>query len=186
MKRERGGFRMLQHEQVMASAVEDSYRADAKLPEPTRCPGCGASYQDGRWTWKKAAPEANLHRCPACQRIHDRFPAGYVTLKGKFGAERRVALLNLVKTREARAKAEHPLQRIIAVENVPDGIQVSTTDTHLARAIGEAVREAFHGTLELNYSRDENLLRAVWTAPRVAAVKRGKLTSRKIGAVRAE
>ena len=173
MKTERGGFRMLRHEQVMTQPTEDGYRADAKMPDPTRCPDCGATYLKGRWTWKKSAPDAEPHRCPACCRIHDHFPAGYVTLKGKFEHERRVELLNLVMARETRAKAEHPLQRIMAVENVADGILVTTTDTHLARAIGHALHEAFHGTLDLAYSRDENLVRATWR-PQGAEPARGR------------
>ena len=38
--------------------------------------------------------------CPACQRIHDKFPAGYVTLKGDFklkGFERPAPLYELGK-----------------------------------------------------------------------------------------
>lgn len=155
---------MLRHEQVMTLPTEDAYRLEAKLPDPTRCPGCGATYLKGRWTWKKSPGDASVHRCPACQRIHDQFPAGYVTLKGRFAPERRAEILNLVKARETRAKAEHPLQRIIAVENVADGILVTTTDGHLARSIAHALRDAFHGTLELTYSRDENLVRATWRA----------------------
>jgi NMD protein affecting ribosome stability and mRNA decay len=162
MKTERGGFRMLRHEQVMTGPFDDGYRLDYKLPEPTRCPDCGANFVKGRWTWKKTTGDAHVYRCPACQRVHDRFPAGYVTLKGRFTPERRAELLALVKARDARAREEHPLQRIIAVEDVADGIQVSTTDGHLARAIGRALHDAFHGTLELTYSRDENLVRAIW------------------------
>lgn len=169
MKPERGGFRMLSREQRMMPPLEDSYRVDTKLPDPTRCPGCGATFRKGRWTWKKSPPDANLQRCPACLRIHDHFPAGYVTLKGRFDPQRRIELLNLVKAREARAKAEHPLQRIISVENVADGIQVTTTDGHLARGIAHALHDAFHGTLDLTYSRDENLVRAIWKPGRAQA-----------------
>ena len=75
-------------------------------------------------------------------------------------------LLNLVKTREARAASEHPLQRIMAVEDIAGGIRVTTTDTHLARGISQALHEAFKGTLDLAYSRDEHLVRAVWRAQR--------------------
>ena len=75
-------------------------------------------------------------------------------------------LLNLVKTREARAAIEHPLQRIMAVEDVAGGIRVTTTDAHLARGIAQALHEAFKGNLELSYSKDEHLVRAVWRAER--------------------
>jgi len=166
MKTERGGFRMLRREQVMQQPLDDSYHADAKLPDPARCPKCGATYVKGRWTWKKAPADAYPHRCPACQRIHDNFPGGYVTLKGKFDPEFRVQVLNLVKTREARAASEHPLQRIMAVEDIAGAIRVTTTDAHLARGIAQALHEAFKGTLDLAYSKDEHLVRAVWRAER--------------------
>ncbi len=137
----------------------DSFRP---LPEPTTCPKCGASYRKGRWTWAKAVPDAARHKCPACQRIDDRFPAGLVKLGGTFFGEHRAEVLNVVMARETRAKAEHPMQRIIAVEREGDDAVVSTTDAHLARTIARAVHEAFKGDLEIRYSSDENLVRARW------------------------
>lgn len=166
MKTERGGFRMLRHEQVMTPPHEDSYRVNAKLPDPTRCPDCGAVFVKGRWTWKKTPPDAPAHRCPACLRIHDNFPAGYLTIKGKFDEARRDAFLKLITAREAHAKAEHPLQRVMEIETMSDAILVTTTDGHLARGIAHALRDAFQGTLDLTYSHDENLVRAVWRPPR--------------------
>jgi hypothetical protein len=168
MKIPRDGFRPLQHEQRMVP-TEDSYRLDAKLPDPSRCPDCLATYRNGRWTWKKAPADASVHRCPACQRIHDRFPAGYVALRGRFKPEEREELIRLVRAREEHARSEHPLQRIIDIETVAAGLLVTTTDAHLARAIAHAVREARQGTLEMTYSREENLVRATWRAPREVA-----------------
>ena len=162
MKTGRSQFRMIRREQLMDEIREDSYREDAKLPEPTRCPKCGATYRRGRWTWNAAPEDAHAHTCPACQRIADEFPGGYVTLKGEFLPEHRTEILNLVKARETRAKEEHPLQRIMAVESVAGGIVVKTTDAHLARGIAMAVQEAFKGTLDMRYNKGENLLRATW------------------------
>ncbi len=162
MKTARASFRMLKREQLMDELREDSYRETEKLPDPSHCPKCGATFMKGRWTWAKAPADAPRHKCPACQRLEDRFPAGYVTLKGPFLAEHRTEILNLVKAREARAKEEHPLQRIMAVEPAADGVVVTTTDSHLARGIAMAVHEAFKGTLDMSYSRGENLLRATW------------------------
>jgi ApbE superfamily uncharacterized protein (UPF0280 family) len=50
----------------------------------------------------------------------------------------------------------------MAVEPSADGIVVTTTDVHLARAIATAVHNAFKGELDLRYSDSENLLRATW------------------------
>jgi NMD protein affecting ribosome stability and mRNA decay len=163
MKAQRAGFRTLERQPPLNEPHEDSYRESSKLPEPSRCPKCGAIYHHGHWSWSKAPAEALRIKCPACRRIEDDFPAGYLTLKGAFLPEHRQEVLNLVKAREARAKSEHPLQRIMDVKPLPEGLLVTTTDGHLARNIAHALHEAFKGELELSYSRDENLVRATWT-----------------------
>jgi hypothetical protein len=162
MKTERGGLHRQRREPAMTELVEDSYKLKAKLAEPTSCPKCGATYRKGRWTWTKPPADAHWRKCPACRRIEDRFPAGFVTLGGPFLAEHRAEVLNLVKARETRAKADFPMQRIIAVENADPDILVTTTDSHLARSIAKALHEAFKGELEIRASKDENLVRALW------------------------
>jgi len=163
MKTERGGWQPLRREQLIQELVHDSYKTKRKLAEPTRCPDCGAVYHDGRWTWGTAPAGAHEARCPACHRVHDRFPAGYVTLKGAFLGTHRDEILHLVRHREATEKADHPLERIMAIEDSGDGVVVTTTDTHLARNIGEAVHAAYKGELEFHYNKEENLLRVHWT-----------------------
>jgi NMD protein affecting ribosome stability and mRNA decay len=163
MKSERGGFRMLKREQLFQELVHDSYKAKAKPPEPTRCPECGAVFHKGRWTWGAAPAGAYEQKCPACHRIHDKFPAGYVSLKGNFLREHRDQILNLLRNREAKEKTEHPLERIMAIEDTAEGILVTTTDTHLARDFAEALFDAWKGDLEFHYNKEENLLRATWS-----------------------
>jgi NMD protein affecting ribosome stability and mRNA decay len=142
--------------------VHDTYRSKGKLAEPTRCPDCGVVYSGGRWNWSTAPEAAGEERCPACQRVRDRYPAGYVVLKGDFLAGHREEVLQLARHREAKEKAEHPLERIMAVEDVEGGVQITTTDTHLARDIGEAVYSAYRGELEYHYNKEQNLLRVHW------------------------
>lgn len=71
-------------------------------------------------------------------------------------------MLRLVRNELARAKAEHPLKRIMKIEDAEDGVLVATTEIHLARGIGEAVHNAYQGELEFHYNENENLLRVVW------------------------
>ena len=151
-----------QREALVREPAIDSYRAAAKLPGPAQCPSCHAAYHAGRWTWSEPAPGAVAHRCPACERIADDMPAGYVTLKGKFLPAHRDEILGLVNARGERARAKHPLQRIISVEHAGDAIVVTTTGVHVARGIAHALHAAFKGELKLRYSKDENLLRAEW------------------------
>jgi NMD protein affecting ribosome stability and mRNA decay len=152
-----------QEAQRVLKPDHDPYLAKATRPqEPALCPTCKAVFAEGRWTWARAPVDAFEHKCPACQRIQDRFPAGYVLIKGDFLTKNRDQIVALVKAKEESARAENPLQRIMAIDDVREGIQVTTTEGQLARAIGEALQEAFKGDLKLRYSRDENLLRATW------------------------
>jgi hypothetical protein len=163
MKSERGGFRMLRHEQLLQELVHDSYKATRKLSEPTRCPDCGAVYRRGRWRWGAAPQNAHAERCPACHRVHDRFPAGYVRLGGEFFASHRDEILQRVRHCEEAEKSEHPLQRIMAIEGGAKVNIVTTTDPHLARRIGEALHNAYKGEVKYRYNKEDNLLRVSWS-----------------------
>jgi hypothetical protein len=58
--------------------VGDPYKLRLKLSEPTRCPACGAVYQEGRWQWMELPP-ANAHaeiRERLITTPHSRLPAG--------------------------------------------------------------------------------------------------------------
>ena len=162
MKSNRGGFRPQSREQLLEGLGHDSYKAKSKLPDPARCPDCGAAFLKGRWTWSAAPADAAVHLCPACARIRDKFPAGYVRLGGEYFLGHRDEIISLVRHCEEREKAAHPVQRIMAIEDGADGVVVTTTDVHLARAIAERVHDACKGSLAMQYSKDENLLRATW------------------------
>lgn len=164
MKAIRGLYRAGRKEERTPARHDDSYRLDGKLPDPMCCPRCGASYRRGRWTWKPAAADVPRHTCPACQRIEDDFPSGYLTMKGPFFAAHRDEIMRLVSAREARARLEHPMQRIIGAQDVASGgVLVTTTDAHLARGIAIALQEAYKGDLDFDFGHDENMLRATWS-----------------------
>src|ERR1700693_20467 len=110
---------------------DDHYRASGKPPEPTACPKCHASFVGGRWTWEKAPADSFEDICPACRRIEDKFPAGYVTIKGEFFPEHRDDILHLIRNHEKKEMANRPLQRIMAIEDTREGTEVTTTDSHL-------------------------------------------------------
>jgi NMD protein affecting ribosome stability and mRNA decay len=162
MKSIRDGWRPLQRQELRDELVHDTYKAKKGLQEPTRCPGCGAVYHGGRWQWGSVTADAQEELCPACHRIRDHFPAGYVTLAGDFLVTHRTDLLQLTRHREAHEKAEHPLERIMNIEDVEGGVLITTTGIHLARDIGEAVHAAYKGQLEYHYNKQENLLRVRW------------------------
>lgn len=147
---------------IFREGMHDPYKSRRKLMSPRVCPGCRAVFQEGRWQWAPAPASARSHTCPACQRIHDDFPAGYVTLKSEHLSMRRDQVLHLVHNTEAHEKAEHPLQRIMKITDTDEGILITTTDVHLARGIGDALHHAYHGKLDYHYSPDQTLLRVLW------------------------
>jgi hypothetical protein len=51
----------------------------------------------------------------------------------------------------------------MTIEDAEDGVLVTTTDTHLARSIAEAVQAAYKGELDFRYNKEDNLLRATWS-----------------------
>lgn len=100
--------------------------------------------------------------CPACERIRDGAPSGVLLLTGEYVAKHRDEILGLARNEETRAKAEHPLARLIKIEDQPEGVVITTTDPHLARRMGEALHHAHHGTLTFRYEEDEDLIRVNW------------------------
>lgn len=162
MKNRFAGFQPVRRDRLLQESRHDPYQAKQKWREPTVCPDCGAVFHDGHWQWLARPAQAHEARCPACQRSQDRQPAGYVSLGGDFFAAHRAELLQLVRNEEARAKAEHPLKRILGIEAEASGTLVTTTDIHLARGIGEALHHAYQGELEYHYNEQEHLLRVHW------------------------
>jgi NMD protein affecting ribosome stability and mRNA decay len=147
---------------VMVEREHDAYRERLKLAEPALCPECRAVFQEGRWQWKAAPAGAYEHLCPACRRIRDHFPAGFVTLEGEFFRAHRQELMQCVQAHADHARAEHPLQRLMDIEERGEGVLITTTETHLARGIGEALHHAYRGELRFNHERGQTLLRVHW------------------------
>lgn len=156
------GFRPIRHDRLLQEQVHDAYKAKGKIHEPSVCLQCGAVFHQGRWQWIKASADAHAVTCPACHRIQDHFPAGFITLKGSFFKQHRDEIMNLVHNEEKREKSEHPLKRIIDVKESGENALVTTTDIHLARSIGDALHHAYQGKLEYHYNEEQNLLRVEW------------------------
>lgn len=157
------GFHTTRSEHLLQERVHDAYKSKGKLPEPTVCPQCGAVFHEGRWQWRQAPADAHRETCPACHRIHDDYPAGFLTLRGAFFRDHRDEIMHLVHNTEQRERTEHPLKRVMTVEEIKNGgVLVCTTDLHLARGIGEAVHHAYQGELKFHYNNEENLLRVSW------------------------
>ena len=147
---------------VITEKEHDPYRNKIKPGEPAVCPECRAVFHDGRWQWLAAPPDAHDEICPACRRVRDKFPAGFVTLEGSFLQEHRTEVMGLVTRYADHVKTEHPLERIMDTEELAGGLRITTTDTHLARGIGEALHRAYRGELKFHYEPGQELLRVHW------------------------
>lgn len=153
----------MRHERPLLEQETDAYRMPAKLSESTICPSCGAVFTKGRWQWVTPIPlESTQENCPACKRIQDNYPAGYVTLEGSFFDGHSDEIIRTIHNHEQHERKEHPLKRIISIENEGTKTVITTTDIHLARGIAEAVKNAYQGELSLQYVSGENLVRAYW------------------------
>ncbi len=149
---------------LMQPATHDPYRLERKPPEPSWCPTCGAVYEEGRWQWKeRLSSTAPQVVCPACQRRRTGDAAGVLRVHGPFFAERRDELLQRLRHFAEHESGEHPLQRILAIEDEADGVLVTTTSVRLARGLGQALRRAYRGTLQMQSSPGQDLVRLDWS-----------------------
>ena len=140
----------------------DPYQATGKYAEPTHCGTCGAVFHRGRWQWGGAQPDSRVVLCPACRRTRERLAAGELTLEGPFVASHRADLLGLVRNEAECERGDHPMHRVLGITETDDCIVVSTTDIHLPRRIGEALKRAYDGELELTFGKDDYTVRAHW------------------------
>jgi hypothetical protein len=102
--------------------------------------------------------------CPARRRINDKLPAGVIESRGALGRQQKEEIVRLARHQEEVEKGEHPLNRIITINEDADGIVINTTDIHLPRRIGEAVERAFHGDVNEDFDEGGYFVRVSWTA----------------------
>ena len=140
----------------------DLTRQPYKLAGPACCPGCGAIFRRGRWRWEEVPAASRAEQCPACRRIRENAPLASVTLSGEFLAPHRGEILARVRACERAENRTHPLKRIMAVRPAGKELRITTTDAHLARRIGDALRRAYKGELEYRYNKGDKLLRVTW------------------------
>jgi NMD protein affecting ribosome stability and mRNA decay len=152
----------IKRDKLIKERRHDTYRLRGKLSEPTLCSECGSSFVKGRWTWEPAPEDTAKTICPACRRIAENFPAGFIEVKGAFYAFHRDEVRNLIRNIEKLEKERHPLERIIAVREEEDIVRVATTGVHIARRIGEALSRAYQGALSFQYADGAKIIRVFW------------------------
>ena len=85
-----------------------------------------------------------------------------MTLSGAFLGEHRTEVLGLARHQEELEKGEHPLHRIMSIDEQGEVIVINTTDIHLPRRIGEALHSAYEGELDFHYDEEAYLIRVSW------------------------
>jgi hypothetical protein len=141
----------------------DPYRRLRKAKDALVCDDCGVVQHEGKWYW--GAPpvgDVNAGLCPACQRIRDRYPAGTIRLHGLPGPLRD-EVVNMIRNVAEHERQEHPLERLMDLEDQSDALVVTTTGMHLARAIAGALRSRFHGGVTVRYPAGDSLVQVEWT-----------------------
>jgi hypothetical protein len=87
-----------------------------------------------------------------------------VTLHGDIARKLKDEVIGLARNEEAAEKGEHPLNRIVDIGETHEGLVISTTDIHLPRRIGEALKRAFHGELAMHFDEAGYFVRVDWHA----------------------
>jgi hypothetical protein len=166
--RKAAGKQQHRHRRRFGRAQETPADGNSSLAKPRDslcCSVCGVVYRGGRWHWAPRPANAQPCECPACQRIHTRVPAGVVTLSGRGVATHAKEMKQLARHQEEAEKAEHPLNRIIDFAETPQGLTILTTDVHLPRRIGQAIRRAFGGVLRMKFEENGRSVTVDWTPP---------------------
>lgn len=142
-------------------------------PEPALCAGCGAVYTRRHWrlgpsaeialgTWHGAPLQIRL--CPGCRRRGSGLPRGYVHITGKFFADHRTEMEQLLHNEVRRAREDNPVAQVMDWRSYgTGGLLITTTTEHLAKRLGQALDKAFGGTVRYGFAHDSKLAHVWWT-----------------------
>lgn len=147
--------------------------SDVYLPkegmELSYCKKCGLVYRQKRWIMDpaetervQADPSAGKIVCPACQRMRDEVPGGYLTLMGGYLQQHEVEILELIKNTESKSRKKNPLGRIMAIRQEDGVLTILTTEDKLAQKLGRDIFKAHSGQLNYQWSHTENYVRVDW------------------------
>ncbi len=151
------------HDRLLGEHQHDTYKQRGQIKGPAYCRQCGAVYGKGRWAWRdKDRDNTHAVLCSACSRIADNYPAGELMLSGKFVDHHEQEILNLVRNVESAENSEHPLNRIMKIGPSKEGILITTTDIHLPRRIGTALKGAWEGELDIHFDDGAHFTRVRW------------------------
>jgi hypothetical protein len=131
-----------------------------------QCSGCGAFHHRRHWTLTPPfgfSSQIHSHRvlCPACRKIHDRFPGGELILHA-VEAGNRGEIARILRNEESRAREKNPLERIMRMDAANGGWRVETTTEKLAQRLGRSIKKARGGKLAYKWGHNNKFVRVVW------------------------
>jgi NMD protein affecting ribosome stability and mRNA decay len=147
----------------------DAYYNKSHPKDHSYCKKCTAIYHNKHWYFdenelkklkKHSKPGAVL--CPACEKIMDKFASGIVTLHGDFIKKHQEEIVNLIKNEEKKASGRNPLERIIAITTMKEGMEVTTTHEKLAQRIGKRLHSSFSGEVTYRWTPQDKMARVHW------------------------
>ena len=137
------------------------------------CKVCGIYFTGKRWVHSTKAKiskteEAGTHFtvCPACRMEKDRACEGEVVLRN-ISPKQKQEVLAVIRRCHAIAFARDPLERVLRVEERGKTTRVLTSENQLAVRIGRELKQAFKGTLDIRWSRNDEPVYVVWDGARV-------------------
>lgn len=145
--------------------------ANLRSGTPAYCGDCGAIYADKRWVARPFAHDSHKRShwkplkstiCPACKQVREGIAGGYLVLSGTFLAEHRDEINGLINNEERETFRDNPLSRIISRRENGDELIVETTTEHLAQRLGHAVKKAYDGEVDYDFSHENKVLRVHW------------------------
>jgi len=151
--------------------LKDPYLREIDYKDSNICPSCKAIYHNKRWQFNDDLEHEirlNSHyeekKCPACRKIQDKYPMGFVFISGNFIDQHKDDILHTVKSEEKRAIDKNPLERIMEIEKKKKNhYKIKTTTDTLAQRIGKILHNSYKGDIEYKFSEDQKILRVFWS-----------------------
>lgn len=147
----------------------DPYQIEDVLAEPAICQKCHVLYQGKRWQFNSVKVEALYNdksvmwvTCPACAKIEDHYPVGFVTLRGDYLMEHEEEIRNLIHNKVEADLSKNPMARIMSMMLVDGDLVIETTEQKLAEHIGRTLESAHSGELHVTWSQSPKICRVVW------------------------
>lgn len=148
---------------------DDPYIPEGGLKEPALCETCHAVYRHKHWQLApdqfkvlEQDPATQRVKCPACQKIAERYAEGVITLSGDYLWRHEAEIRNILANEAERVLAKNPVARIMQMSKEDGALIIETTEQKLAERLGRTLHSAHQGELHVVWSRSPRICRVNW------------------------